>query len=51
MILLVKDFIFIVFSKFGSFQPQKQPPEVFHKKDVLKNFAKLTGKHLLPPSF
>ena len=25
---------------------QKQPPEVFCKKDVLRNFAKLTGKHL-----
>ena len=25
---------------------QKQPSEVFCEKDVLKNFAKLTGKHL-----
>ena len=25
---------------------QKQPPEVFFKKGVLKNFAKFTGKHL-----
>ena len=25
---------------------QKQPPEVFRKKDVLKNFAIFTGKHL-----
>ena len=25
---------------------QKQPPEVFYKKTILKNFAKLTGKHL-----
>ena len=24
----------------------KQPPEVFYKKGVLKNFTKLTGKHL-----
>ena len=24
----------------------KQPSEVFYKKDVLKNFAKFTGKHL-----
>ena len=24
----------------------KQPPEVFCKKDVLRNFAKFTGKHL-----
>ena len=27
---------------------QKQPPEVLYKKDVLKNFKKLTGKQLLP---
>ena len=25
---------------------QKQPPEVFCKKGVLRNFAKFTGKHL-----
>ena len=25
---------------------QKQPPVVFYKKDIFKNFAKLTGKHL-----
>ena len=25
---------------------QKQPPSVFFKKVVLKNFANLTGKHL-----
>ena len=25
---------------------QKQPPEVFCKKCVFKNFAKFTGKHL-----
>ena len=25
---------------------QKQPPEVFYRKGVLKNFAKFTGKHL-----
>ena len=25
---------------------QRLPPEVFYKKGVLKNFAKLTGKHL-----
>ena len=25
---------------------QKQPPQVFYKKGVLKNFAKFTGKHL-----
>ena len=27
-------------------EPQKQPPEVFCKKGVLRNFAKLTVKHL-----
>ena len=26
--------------------PQKQPPKVFHKKGVLKNFTKFTGKHV-----
>ena len=25
---------------------EKQPPEVFYKEDVLKNFAIFTGKHL-----
>ena len=25
---------------------QKQPPEVFYKKGILRNFAKFTGKHL-----
>ena len=25
---------------------QEQPPEVFYKKGVLKDFAKFTGKHL-----
>ena len=25
---------------------QKQLPEVFYKKGVLRNFAKFTGKHL-----
>ena len=25
---------------------QKQPLDVFYKKGALKNFAKLTGKHL-----
>ena len=27
-------------------QMQKQPPEVFYKKGVLRNFIKFTGKHL-----
>ena len=30
---------------------QKQPPEVFYKKGVLKNFAKFTGKHLCQTLF
>ena len=30
----------------GTFAWQKQPLGVFHKKDVLKNFAKFTGEHL-----
>ena len=30
---------------------QKQPPEVFCKKRCLKNFAKLTGKHLCQSLF
>ena len=25
---------------------QKQPPQTFYKKDVLKNFVKFTGKYL-----
>ena len=25
---------------------QKQPPEMFYEKCLLKNFAKFTGKHL-----
>ena len=30
----------------GNNLPQKQPPEVFCKKRVLKNFANFPGKHL-----
>ena len=30
---------------------QKQPPEVFCKKDVLRNFTKFTGKHLCQSLF
>ena len=30
---------------------QKQPPEVFYKKDALRNFAKFTGKHLCQSLF
>ena len=25
---------------------RKQPPKVFYKRDILKSFAKFTGKHL-----
>ena len=30
---------------------QKQPPEVFYKKDALRNYAKFTGKHLCQSLF
>ena len=30
---------------------KKQPPEVFNKKGVLRNFAKFTGKHLCQSLF
>ena len=30
---------------------QKQPPEVFYKKGVLKNFVNLTEKHLCQSLF
>ena len=30
---------------------EKQPPEVFCKKDVLRNFVKFTGKHLCQSLF
>ena len=30
---------------------QKQPPELFYKKSVLKNFAKFTRKHLCQSLF
>ena len=33
------------------YSAQKQPPEVFCKKGVLKNFTKLTGKHLCQSLF
>ena len=34
-----------------SYDFQKQPPEVFCKKGVLKNFTKVTGKHLFQSLF
>ena len=30
---------------------KKQPPEVFWKKDILRNFTKFTGKHLCQSLF
>ena len=33
------------------FLNQKQPPEVFYKKDIYENFAIFTGKHLFGVSF
>ena len=36
---------------FFSFHKQKQSPEVFFKKGVLRNFAKFTGKHLCQKLF
>ena len=33
-------------ANFAKYLRQKQPPQVFCKKNVLKNFANLTGKHL-----
>ena len=30
---------------------KKQPPKVFYKKEVLKNFAKFTAKHLCQSLF
>ena len=35
----------------SSFLWQKQPPEVFSKKSVLRNFAKFTEKHLYQSPF
>ena len=32
-------------------EPQKQSPEVFYKKGFLRNFAKLTAKHLCQSLF
>ena len=36
---------------FDTSQLQKQPPEVFYKKGVLKYFTKFTGKHLCQSFF
>ena len=37
--------------KLVTYQMQKQPPKVFCKKGVLRNFAKFTGKHLCQSLF
>ena len=50
---------FVLFSSLGRFVKQnqkvckwkKQPPEVFYKKGVLRNFPKFTGKHLCQSLF
>ena len=31
--------------------PRSNRPDMFHKKDVLKSFAKFTGKHLCQSLF
>ena len=38
-------------NKLQKLKIQKQPPKVFYKKGVLKNLAKLTGKHLCQSLF
>ena len=40
---------FPIFSqcRHGNYSCEKQPPEIFYKKSVLKNFEKFAGKHLL----
>ena len=37
--------------RFSKSPGQKQSPEVFYKKVVLRNFAKFTGKHLFQRLF
>ena len=38
--------VYLWFWKTAEAYLQKQPPEIFYKKGVLKDFAKFTGKHL-----
>ena len=38
--------VYLWFWKTAGAYLQKQPPEIFYKKGVLKDFAKFTGKHL-----
>ena len=33
------------------YSQQNQPPDLFYKKSVVKNFAKFTGKHLCQSLF
>ena len=43
--LTLVDLLKIVFRAF-LIKEQKEPPEVFYKKGVLKNFVNFAGKHL-----
>ena len=46
------NFLFVPNSiKLNGWFVQRQPPEVFYKKGVLRNFAKFTGKHLCQSLF
>ena len=45
MLCLYKASMFFISSLQGGIS-QKQPPEMFCKKRVLRNFAKFTGKHM-----
>ena len=47
------DGVFCIISLFKVFllKFQKQPPEVFYKKSVLRNLTKFTGKHLCQSIF
>ena len=50
-------FVFLVYDPFlqahneESSRVQKQPPETFYKKDVLKSFSKFAGKYLYQSLF
>ena len=46
--IFVTEYLFLeyLFVSFDLFWQQKQPPEVFCKKDVLINFGNFTGKYL-----
>ena len=51
VMVLVLYYLSIVQWKIRATDEQTQPPEVFHKKAVLKNFTKFTGKHLYQSLF